>query len=88
MSRSDQKLTAHHRRELGSTGIMVSPLGFGASPLGNEFGTIDVSEEQKNAASSPGDRSLPLHASFHAVAVSNCLPDGCLTFPSQELTLN
>jgi aryl-alcohol dehydrogenase-like predicted oxidoreductase len=30
------------RRELGSTGIMVSPVGFGASPLGSEFGNIDV----------------------------------------------
>lgn len=30
------------RRELGSTGIMVPPLGFGASTLGDVFGTIDV----------------------------------------------
>lgn len=30
------------RRPIGNTGISVSPLGFGASPLGNEFGVIDV----------------------------------------------
>jgi hypothetical protein len=35
-------LSPQHRREIGTTGIMVSPLGFGASPLGNEFGAIDV----------------------------------------------
>lgn len=35
-------LSPRDRREIGSTGIMVSPLGFGASPLGNEFGAIDV----------------------------------------------
>jgi len=29
---------------LGNTGIEVSPLGFGASPLGEEFGPIDVGE--------------------------------------------
>jgi hypothetical protein len=35
-------LSANNRTELGTTGIMVSPLGFGSSPLGNEFGAIDV----------------------------------------------
>ncbi|QCD84220.1 L-galactose dehydrogenase [Vigna unguiculata] len=35
-------------RELGRTGVKVSSVGFGASPLGNVFGT--VSEEQANAA--------------------------------------
>lgn len=34
------------RRELGKTGILVSPLGFGASPLGNIFGNIDVSDSK------------------------------------------
>lgn len=33
----------HQRRQLGNTGISVSPLGFGASPLGNVFGEINVS---------------------------------------------
>lgn len=33
------------RRELGSSGIFVSPIGFGASPLGGEFGKIDVSRQ-------------------------------------------
>lgn len=28
------------RNELGNTGIQVSPIGFGASPLGNEFGHV------------------------------------------------
>jgi L-galactose dehydrogenase len=27
-------------RELGATGLRVSPVGFGASPLGNVFGDI------------------------------------------------
>lgn len=31
-------------RPLGKTGLQVSILGFGASPLGQEFGTIDPSE--------------------------------------------
>ncbi len=31
-------------RELGKTGLQVSVLGYGASPLGNEFGTADVAE--------------------------------------------
>jgi L-galactose dehydrogenase len=31
-------------RPLGNTGIHVSELGFGASPLGNEFGTTDEAE--------------------------------------------
>lgn len=31
------------RIELGSTGIEVSPIGFGAAPLGNEFGHVLVS---------------------------------------------
>lgn len=30
------------RRELGNSGIFVSPIGFGASPLGNVFGRIEV----------------------------------------------
>jgi L-galactose dehydrogenase len=32
------------RRVLGKTGMRVSILGFGASPLGNEFGPADLSE--------------------------------------------
>lgn len=36
------------RREIGKTGILVSPLGFGCSPLGNEFGPIDVSSLSQN----------------------------------------
>ncbi|KAL2615312.1 hypothetical protein AAZX31_08G062500 [Glycine max] len=35
-------------RELGRTGLKLSTVGFGASPLGNVFG--DVSEEQANAS--------------------------------------
>ncbi|XP_014506072.1 L-galactose dehydrogenase [Vigna radiata var. radiata] len=35
-------------RELGRTGLKLSCIGFGASPLGNVFGT--VSEEQANAS--------------------------------------
>lgn len=35
-------------RELGSTGLKLSSVGFGASPLGNVFGT--VSEEQAFAS--------------------------------------
>lgn len=31
-------------RELGKTGLNVSIIGFGASPLGHEFGTIDEAE--------------------------------------------
>ena len=33
------------RRQLGNTGIYVSPIGFGASTLGNEFGTVEVRRE-------------------------------------------
>lgn len=35
-------------RELGRTGLKLSCVGFGASPLGNVFGS--VSEEQANAS--------------------------------------
>ena len=35
-------------RELGNTGLKLSCVGFGASPLGNVFGT--VSEEEANAS--------------------------------------
>jgi len=35
-------------RELGRTGLKLSSVGFGASPLGNVFGS--VSEEQANAS--------------------------------------
>lgn len=34
-------------KKLGKTGLKVSVLGFGASPLGEEFGKIDVNEAQK-----------------------------------------
>jgi len=39
---ADDPLTPHQRRELGNTGIYVSPLGFGAATLGNEFGPVEV----------------------------------------------
>jgi aryl-alcohol dehydrogenase-like predicted oxidoreductase len=42
MTDGDDTLFVRERRELGNTGIQVSPIGFGASPLGNEFGRIDV----------------------------------------------
>lgn len=35
-------LDPRSRTALGKTGIEVSPLGFGASPLGSIFGKIDV----------------------------------------------
>ena len=35
------------RRRLGGTGIEVSILGFGASPLGEEFGPIDAAEGER-----------------------------------------
>lgn len=38
------------RCELGRTGVRVSPLGFGASPLGNEFGTVEVRVFPRNVA--------------------------------------
>lgn len=34
-------------RELGRTGLRVSIIGFGASPLGNEFGTVDSAESER-----------------------------------------
>jgi aryl-alcohol dehydrogenase-like predicted oxidoreductase len=34
-------------RKLGNTDLQVSILGFGASPLGNEFGGIDVAEGER-----------------------------------------
>jgi L-galactose dehydrogenase len=34
-------------RQLPGSGLRVSMIGFGASPLGNEFGTIDPSEGQR-----------------------------------------
>lgn len=34
-------------RTLGKTGLQVSVLGYGASPLGNEFGTTDPAEGQR-----------------------------------------
>lgn len=42
LSGADSGLSPHLRRSLGSTGIDVSPLGFGASPLGGVFGDVDV----------------------------------------------
>ena len=35
-------------RRLGATGLEVSILGFGASPLGEEFGRIDVAEGERS----------------------------------------
>lgn len=37
-------------RKLGATGLSVSVLGFGASPLGNEFATIDAAEGARGVA--------------------------------------
>jgi hypothetical protein len=54
-SMSGSGLSPRDRREIGSTGIMVSPLGFGASPLGNEFGAIDV----RRASAPPAPHSRP-----------------------------
>src|ERR1700727_2763964 len=34
-------------RTLGRTGLEVSKLGFGASPLGNEFGEMDPAEGER-----------------------------------------
>jgi L-galactose dehydrogenase len=34
-------------RTLGRTGLRVSPIGFGASPLGEEFGAIDPAEGER-----------------------------------------
>ena len=36
------------RRTLGRTGMELSVLGYGASPLGNEFGAIDVAEGHRS----------------------------------------
>ena len=36
-------------KDLGSTGLRVSALSFGAAPLGNEYGVIDVTEGQRAA---------------------------------------
>jgi L-galactose dehydrogenase len=36
------------RRKLGRTGLEVSTLGYGASPLGNAFGPIDVAEGHRS----------------------------------------
>ena len=32
------------KRMLGKTGLQVSPIGYGASPLGNVFGETDAVE--------------------------------------------
>ena len=34
-------------KELGKTGLKVSEISFGASPLGEEYGTIEVSEGER-----------------------------------------
>jgi aryl-alcohol dehydrogenase-like predicted oxidoreductase len=34
-------------RQLGSTGLNLSVIGFGAAPLGNEFGPVDVAETER-----------------------------------------
>ena len=49
-------------RELGRTGIKVSPIGFGGGPLGNEFGEQDV-RVTKTCFSSLSYRSLA-HSDF------------------------
>ncbi len=36
-----------HQRTLGSTGVQLSELGFGAAGLGNDFGTLDPSEGKR-----------------------------------------
>lgn len=44
LSGADSGLSPHLRRSLGNTGIDVSPLGFGASPLGGVFGDVDEAD--------------------------------------------
>lgn len=34
-------------RILGNTGLRVAPLGFGAAPLGDEYGTLDAAEAER-----------------------------------------
>jgi L-galactose dehydrogenase len=34
-------------RQLGSTGLNLSVIGFGSAPLGNEFGPVDVAETER-----------------------------------------
>jgi L-galactose dehydrogenase len=46
-------------RTLGKTGIRVSILGFGASPLGNEFGPVDA-QKAKRAVRRAIDRGINL----------------------------
>jgi L-galactose dehydrogenase len=48
---------------LGRTGLRVSKLGFGAAPLGNEFGTMDVAEGARTV-----DCALDLGINFFDVA--------------------
>jgi L-galactose dehydrogenase len=43
----DLGMTGMIYRPLGKTGLQVSIIGFGASPLGDEFGTSDPSEGQR-----------------------------------------
>lgn len=43
MGAADGGVSPESRSELGTTGIQVSPIGFGASTLGNEFGLVSVS---------------------------------------------
>jgi L-galactose dehydrogenase len=53
----ENRVSAMIYKELGNTGLSVSILGFGASPLGNEFGTIEV-DEGKRAVHSAIDRGI------------------------------
>lgn len=44
MSINQSRVDGLERNPLGQTGLLVSPIGFGASPLGNVYGPIDVAE--------------------------------------------
>lgn len=50
-------------RSLGKTGLTVSIVGFGASPLGAEFGTIDPTEGKRAV-----DRAIELEINYFDVA--------------------
>jgi L-galactose dehydrogenase len=34
-------------RQLGSTGLNLSVIGFGTAPLGNEFGPVNLAETER-----------------------------------------
>lgn len=91
LSGADSGLSPHLRRSLGSTGIDVSPLGFGASPLGGVFGDVDVCSAAGPRNGSGEGPALTAGCQRHQRAMSGislvCLPLTCTSILTSLLSM-